>query len=57
MLETVLPALDGEVRLLAGPLQGSIARLKAIHTERFCASVKILEVSGLAVVLVSLLAC
>eukprot|EP00048_Salpingoeca_helianthica_P017420 m.237137 g.237137 ORF g.237137 m.237137 type:complete len:411 (+) comp20964_c0_seq1:39-1271(+) len=43
MLETVLPSLDGMVRLLAGPLRGATGRLREIHTDRYCATVKITE--------------
>lgn len=39
VLETVLPAIGKRVRILAGPHAGKLATLKAIHVDRFSASV------------------
>ena len=45
-LETVLPALGGTVYVLAGPYRGTHARLKAINTDNFSATVQLTEVRG-----------
>ncbi|CAI5943771.1 unnamed protein product [Closterium sp. NIES-64] len=40
-LETVLPQIGGVVRVVNGAYRGSLAKLVAVDTERFCAKVEI----------------
>ncbi|CAK8540966.1 unnamed protein product [Lathyrus sativus] len=40
-LETVIPQVEGRVKIVNGAYHGSLARLLGVDTDRFCAKVQI----------------